>query len=80
MTLRDQVWDEVLHQLVRTGQFKISDLDFEESQRHTVRRVLREMEDLNWLRRDDNLSATWKLGELAEMHMNISPETVEATR
>jgi len=43
MTLRDDTWNAVLVQLRKTGQFKISDLPFDESKRHTVRRVLREM-------------------------------------
>jgi len=44
LTLRDQVWDAVLKQILKTGQFRISELPFEEGQRHTVRRTLREME------------------------------------
>lgn len=80
MTVRDAVWNDILIQLRKTGQFKISDLDFDQSKRHTVRRVLREMEKLGWLRREDKRAATWKLGELAEMHMNIHPDTINAVQ
>ena len=80
MTLRDEVWDAVLKQLVKTGKFKISDLPFDEGQRHTVRRVLREMEDIGWLRRENNRAATWRMGELAEMHLNVSAEKIKEAK
>jgi len=76
MTLRDEVWDEVLHELRRTGQFKISDLDFGPPQRHTVRRVLKEMEDFGWLRRTSERAATWRLGPQAEIHLNVSVDHI----
>lgn len=72
MTLRDDVWNSVLRQLIKTGKFKISDLPFDESKRHTVRRVLREMEELGWLSRENDRSATWRMGELAELHLLTS--------
>ncbi len=74
MTLRDDVWNHVLVQLRKTGQFKISDLPFNEGQRHTVRRVLREMETLRWLTRDNNRAAIWKLGEVGKQNLNIHPD------
>ena len=46
MTLRDDVWHSVLLQLRKTGYFRISDLPFADGQTHTVRRVLRQMEEL----------------------------------
>lgn len=80
MTLRDEVWNAVLEQLVKTGSFRISDLPFDESQRHTVRRVLREMEDLGWLSRENKRAATWRVGEMAELHLNISAEKLEQAK
>lgn len=80
MTLRDEVWDEVLDQLLKTGKFKIGDLPFDESQRHTVRRVLREMEEMGWLERETPRAAYWRLGEKAEMHLNVSADKIEQAR
>lgn len=80
MTLRDHVWNAVLKQLVKTGQFRISDLPFNESQRHTVRRTLRKMEGLGWLSRENDRAATWRMGELAELHLNVSADKIEAAQ
>jgi len=80
MTLRDKIWDEVLDELRCTGRFKISDLDFHKSKRHTVRRVLREMEDYGWLRRTSERAATWRLGPKAEMHLNVSADHIKQAR
>ena len=80
MTLRDTVWHETMQQLVKTGQFKISELPFDESQRHTVRRTLRKMETLGWLSRDSNRDATWRMGEQAELHLNVSAKKIEAAQ
>lgn len=80
MTLRDEVWDAVLMELTNRGKLKISDLPFEEGQRHTVRRVLREMDDLGWVRRESKQAAIWRLGPKAEMVLNVSPEVIEASR
>ena len=74
MTARDEVWDTVLRKLTtaeETG-FKISDLGFEKSQRHTVRRVLREMEDLSWLERENDRSHIWYPGESAKQFLNLA--------
>jgi hypothetical protein len=76
MTTRDQVWNAVLKQLIRTGYFKISDLPFDEEQRHTVRRVLREMEDLDWLERESNRSAIWRIGDSGQLHLQVSADTI----
>ena len=77
MTLRDEAWDETLKQLRKTGKFRIGDLPFDHGQRHTVRRVLREMEDREWLSRETEYAATWRMGEKAKLHLNVSPELVE---
>jgi len=76
MTKRDNVWDAALTEIVENGTFLIKDLDFEESERHTVRRVLKEMEELGWLARTGTDSRTWQLGSKAEMRLNVSAELI----
>jgi hypothetical protein len=80
MTTRDAVWDAVLLELVRVGAFRIGDLPFKKSKRHTVRRVLREMEAAGWLEREDNRAATWRMGEKAREGLNVSSERIEQSR
>ena len=80
MTLRDDVWNAVMKQLVKTGHFRISDLPFNESQRHTVRRTLRDMEEMGWLGRENERAATWRMGKLAEIHLNVSADKIKAAR
>lgn len=80
MTLRDSVWNAAMKQLVKTGRFRISDLPFNESQRHTVRRTLREMEQMGWLSRENDRAATWRMGEASELYLNVSVETIKESR
>lgn len=77
MTLRDSVWHETIEQLQRTGKFKISDLPFDEGQRHTVRRALKSMEEFGWLERETECSAIWRVGPTARRSLNISVERIE---
>lgn len=77
MTLRERVWDTVLKQLRKTGKFRISDLPFDEGERHTVRPVLREMEALGWLARKSKLAAIWRIGENAELYLNVSRDHIK---
>lgn len=81
MTLRDEVWNAALRELTAAeeSKFKIGDLGFEDSQRHTVRRVLREMEELSWLERENDRSHIWYPGESARQLLNLdrSSEQVE---
>lgn len=74
MTLRDDIWDQALEVINEQGVFKISDLPFSDSQRHTVRRVLREMEDKGWLTRKTPQAKTWVAGERAKEQLNLSEE------
>jgi predicted transcriptional regulator len=69
-----------MKQLVKTGKFRISDLPFTKSQRHTVRRTLRVMEEQEWLSRENDRAATWRMGELAELHLNVSADKIEAAK
>lgn len=72
VTLRDAVWDEVLITLVEEGKFKISDLQFDTNQRHTVRRVLREMEGTGWLMRESDRAKIWRAGEKARKYLSLT--------
>jgi ribosomal protein S19E (S16A) len=80
MTTRDDVWDTVAHELKNRGKFKISELPFEEEQRHTVRRVLKEMEDIGWVRRTSEQAAIWRLGPVAETLLEVDEEVVARAR
>ena len=80
MTLRDECWNTALEQVVRTGKFKLSDLPFKPSERHTCRRCLREMQAYDWLSRDSPHSSIWRAGPKAEMLMNLSEEKLELAR
>lgn len=80
MTLRDECWTTALEQIVRTGKFKLTDLPFKQSERHTCRRVLREMEDYQWLTRDTPHSSIWRAGPKAEMLMNLSEQKLKLAR
>lgn len=62
------------------GKFRITDLPLEESQRHTVRRVLREIEEMGWVHRDSPRSSIWRLGPKAEMMLDVDSETVEESQ
>jgi len=77
MTLRDDIWDDVLFRLVHEGKFKISDLGYDESQRNTVRRVLREMEEQGWLSRESEQASIWRLGPKAEMLMSVDSDVIK---
>lgn len=80
MTLRDQAWNTILEQIVKSGKFKLSDLPFKESERHTVRRVARALEDYDWLTRDSPNAAIWRAGPKAELLMNLSEQKIEQAR
>jgi ribosomal protein S19E (S16A) len=80
MTTRDKVWNTVAHELKNRGKFKISELPFEENQRHTVRRVLKEMEDIGWVRRTSEQAAIWRLGPVAETLLDVDEDVVSRAR
>ena len=80
MTLRDDVWDEVLTTLVNRGKFKVSELSFSRSQIHTVRRVLKEMEEKGWMMRESEQGAIWRVGSKGELLLDIDSETLEASK
>jgi len=79
-TVRDETWNIVLEQIIKTGKFKITDLPFETESRATVRRVLREMQSYSWLTRDSEHSSIWRAGPKAELLLNISQEKIERSR
>ncbi|WP_193365858.1 hypothetical protein [Halorubrum californiense] len=76
-TIRDETWNIVLEQIAERGEFRISDLPFEEGSRATVRRTLREMESHSWLTRDSEHSSIWRVGPKAELLLNISQEELK---
>jgi len=80
VTLRDEAWNTALEQIVRTGKFKLTDLPFKECERSTVRRVLRECENYDWLQRSSEGSSIWRAGPKAEMLMNLSEEKLRLAR
>jgi len=73
MTARDDIWETIIEELVQEGKFKISDLNLPESRRQTVRRVCREMEQMGYLKRTSKQSKTWRAGDLAEVHLDLTP-------
>lgn len=80
MTLRDEVWDECLTVLKSRGKLKISELSFDEEQRHTVRRTLREMESLGWVTRESEQAAIWRIGSKAELILDLDEDTIENSK
>lgn len=67
MTTRDEVWARViLLQLPRLEKFKRSDLGFNDGKRHTVQRVLAEMEDIGLLERNREHGSWYLPGPLAK--------------
>lgn len=80
MTLRDDVWDEVLEKLIADGKFRLSELESieDDGQKHTARRTLRELERKGWLKRTSPQSPIWRMGEFAEMMLNVDEETLES--
>lgn len=80
MTLRDEAWNAAMEQIVRTGKFKLADLPFKKSERHTVRRVLKEQENYLWLYRDSENSSIWRAGPKAELLLNLSEDKLRQAR
>jgi hypothetical protein len=74
MTLRDEAWNALLEQTVMTSKFKLTDLPFKESEKHTLRRCVRQAEEFGWLERTSEHSAIWRAGPKAKMLMNLSDE------
>lgn len=74
MTTRDQAWNAILHQLLEKNEFKMSDLPFDQRQHHTVRRVLRYMEDQEIVERESPQHKIWKLGPEGEKILNKPSE------
>lgn len=80
MTIRDDIWDEVLTEITRLGYVTVSDLPFNEEQRYSVRRTLSEMEQSGWLRRKSSHTSKWCLGEKAEDRLAVDRETILTAR
>lgn len=80
MTLRDDAWDRILTVLVNRGKFKLSELGFDNSQIHTVRRVCRTMRKKDWLIKESDQAAIWRAGPKAELLLDIDDDVLEASR
>ncbi|RKD97820.1 BlaI/MecI/CopY family transcriptional regulator [Halopiger aswanensis] len=84
MTMRDQIWNAALEQLVAKGKFKaaevMDELDLSERQRQTVRRTLRQLEEQGWLSRESKQSGIWRLGKKGRMLLNVSEDTIDESR
>lgn len=69
MTLRDDAWNVILlSQIARVHDFKRRDLGFPEESRHTVQRVLNEMEGKGWVARNRPQSGNWHPGVLSRFY------------
>jgi len=63
MTLRDDTWHiTLLLKIVQAETFKRKELGFTEDERHTVSRVLNDMEQKGWLHRETPTSGVWHPG------------------
>ena len=62
MVLRDEVWDTALLALTTKETFKTRELGFTASETQTVKRVLKEMEQMGWLQRDSPRAHIWRPG------------------
>lgn len=78
MTLRDETWNTVLLTLTKHDEFKLADLPFKESQKHTVRRCLREMDDYDWIERESPQHSTWRAGPRFKDLARVADERLEA--
>jgi len=65
VTLRDDIWSRILLKLRLLEPFRIQELGFGESERHTAGRVLREMEQMGWIYRGTEGSPIYQPGVLA---------------
>lgn len=62
ISLKSKVWSHAAFRAVSNTSFEIDDLPFRPGQRATVRRTLREMEQLGWLVRESNQDSVWHAG------------------
>ncbi|WP_049923941.1 hypothetical protein [Halopiger djelfimassiliensis] len=80
-TLRDQIWDATMEKLVAEGKLKAAHVmvhcGLDESQRQTVRRTLRALEEDGWLERDSPQSGIWRIGWKGRMLLDVDDETIE---
>ena len=75
--LTDDIWDEVLLQIVQHGELEMDDLSFNLTERHKARRVLNSMESMGWVRREKKTCKTWKLGERGKEVLTVSDDVIE---
>lgn len=62
-TIQREVWSSAFDLLIENGEFTISDLNgFDNSEKYTVNRVLKHLEELGWLERDSPNGTVWYAG------------------
>lgn len=71
MVSKGEVWSAALVELCESGEFVVSDLGFDDDDRHVVRRALKEMNNNGWVTSDGMRSAIRKPGELAEKYLQL---------
>ncbi|TKX86730.1 hypothetical protein EXE43_06780 [Halorubrum sp. SS5] len=77
MTLRDTTWHTVLLTLTRQDEFKLTDLGFKDSEKHTVKRCLRELEEYGWIERDSPQHSIWRAGPRFKALARVADERLD---
>lgn len=72
MTVRDEIWCEILPILVADGRFTVSDLPFGEGDHETIRQVCQEMEDHGYLERCSDTRQGWRAGPRARRNLELT--------
>lgn len=78
MTLRDEAWHTVFHTLTQKEEFKLTDLGFKDSEKHTVKRCLREMSDYGWIERDTPQHSIWRAGPRFKALARVADERLKS--
>lgn len=73
ISLKSKVWSHAAFRAVSSTDFGIDDLPFRSDQRATVRRTLREMEQLGWLVRESNRGTVWQAGPTIDRFTSEQP-------
>ncbi|WP_147270926.1 hypothetical protein [Haloplanus salinus] len=72
--LVDETWETVLATLKTEGEFSLDELPFEQSELVGVWKILRRLEDKNWVQQDGEL---WKPGAKAQMLLELDGGSLE---
>jgi len=72
--LVDETWETVLATLKTEGEFSLDELPFEQSELVGVWRILRRLENKDWVRQDGDV---WKPGAKAQMLLELDDGSLE---